>query len=94
VTWTSPRKDAENAKAVGERIAGDYEQHLGRPLTAEELADIHTEARRVTAGWGCHARRVADRERELGRPLTPAEMAGMVRESLREVVGDDAEEGK
>jgi hypothetical protein len=58
----------------------------------EELAYVHDKARRVTAGWGRHARRVADAERELGRPLTPDEMTALVRESLEEAADGDAQE--
>jgi hypothetical protein len=83
-TWISPRRDAENATAMGERMAGDYERDLGRPLTPAELAAVHEQARRVAAEWGSHARRVAARESELGRPLTPGELAEEIRRTNRE----------
>ena len=82
--WISPRRDAENATAMGERIASDYERDLGIPLTPEELAVVHEQARRVAAGWGSHARRVAARESELGRPLEPEELAEEIRRTNRE----------
>lgn len=93
MTWISPRKDGENAKAVGERIAADYERQLGRALTPEELASVHAYARDVVSYWGRNARRQADRERELGRPLTPDEMTELVREADRERAADDTAGG-
>lgn len=82
--WVSPRRDRENAAAMGERMASDYEEALGRSLTPEELAGVHEQARQTAAGWGAHARRVADRESSLGRPLYPEELAEEVRRTTRE----------
>ena len=90
MSWISPRRDEDNAKAMGERMADDYEQHLGRPLTADELACVHAQARRVAGHWGRDARRLADRERELGRPLTLGAMTEFVRESNRRYAEEDA----
>ena len=50
--WTSPRKDAEHAKSVGERMATDYEENLGRPLTPDELRQVHEDAAQTVKSWG------------------------------------------
>ncbi|WP_030506339.1 hypothetical protein [Microbispora rosea] len=54
--WISPRKDAEHAKTVAERMARDYEEQLGRPLTPDELREVHEEAERTVKSWGERAR--------------------------------------
>ncbi|WP_326646038.1 hypothetical protein OG884_15415 [Streptosporangium sp. NBC_01755] len=50
--WTSPRKDGDHAKKVGERMAGAYEEELGRTLTADELRQVHAEAEKTVRSWG------------------------------------------
>ena len=56
MTWSSPRRNTEQAKTVGERRADDYEKMLERPLTADELAQIHQEAAEDVSAWGKRAR--------------------------------------
>lgn len=90
-TWISPRRDAENARTMGEGMAEQYEEALGRKLAPDELAVVHEQAREVTASWGAHARRVADREKQLGRALTPGELAEEARRPAR---GHDEEPGE
>lgn len=55
--WTSPRKDAEHAKTVAERMARDYEEQLGRPLTPDELREVHKEAAQTVKDWGERTRK-------------------------------------
>lgn len=57
MSWTSPRKDAEHAKAVAERMARDYEEQLGRPLTPDELREVHEEAEQTVKAWGEEGRK-------------------------------------
>jgi hypothetical protein len=57
--WTSPRKNRELAKALGEHMARAYEKHYGRPLTADELAGVHAEALESALSAGRRQRRQA-----------------------------------
>lgn len=55
--WRSPRQDAEKAVTLGEQICDLAEEQLGRPLTAEEMAAYHEQARDVASQSGRQARR-------------------------------------
>lgn len=64
--WTSPRKNRELAKTLGEHMAREYEKHYGRPLTAGELRAVHEEALESALKAGRRQRDQAGRDDRRG----------------------------